>query len=300
MTVRFCYLVSSILVLAFSTSALGQLNLARPHIDSIAREARGRVGVAAIDLKNGDTLSVRGDDHFPMQSVYKFPLALAVLDRIDAGVMRLSTTVHLNKADLPEDTWSPLRDRYPSGNVDLPLDSLLQYSVAQSDNNGCDKLFSLLGGTGVVDGFVHRLGIADMSIVATEAEMRREWSVQYRNWSTPKAMAMLLQKFHSKQILSAPSTDYLWDVMVRTSTAPRRLKGMLPKETIVAHKTGSSGTNEKGIAAATNDVGIIVLPDHRTVALAVFVTDSDASDESRDEVIASVARAIWDAFSSQP
>jgi hypothetical protein len=67
----------------------------------------------------------------------------------------------------------------------------------------------------------------------------------------------------------------------------------------VAHKTGSSGTNDSGVAAATNDVGIIAFPDGRHVALAVFVSDSDASEEGRDSVIAAIARTIWDAYSPQ-
>lgn len=72
---------------------------------------------------------------------------------------------------------------------------------------------------------------------------------------------------------------------------------MLPAGTVVAHKTGSSGTNEKGVSAATNDAGIIEFPDGRRVALVVFVSESDASDAERDVVIAATARAVWDAYS---
>jgi beta-lactamase class A len=59
------------------------------------------------------------------------------------------------------------------------------------------------------------------------------------------------------------------------------------------HKTGSSGT-VNGMTAATNDIGLITLPDGRRLAIAVFVTDSSAEDATRDGVIARIAKAAYD------
>jgi len=255
------------------------------------------VGIAVIDLNKGDTLTVRGEEHFPMQSVYKLPLALAVLDQVDKGTMALTQNIHITKADLHPDTWSPLRERYSAKDVDLPLDSILMYTVSYSDNNACDILFRFLGGTAIVDQYVRKLGIMSMAIVTTEEEMRQGWNVQYRNWSSPRATANLLQLFYKGKILSERCRDYLWRLMVNSSTTPGRIKGLLPLGAVVPHKSGSSGTNDSGIAAATNDIGLIVFPDGRCVALVVFITESNASDEERDKVIATVARAIWDVYS---
>jgi beta-lactamase class A len=66
---------------------------------------------------------------------------------------------------------------------------------------------------------------------------------------------------------------------------------------VVAHKTGSSGTRN-GVTAATNDIGIITLPEGRHLAVAVFLTESRANDAARDKVIARVARAAWDTWGS--
>ncbi len=277
-------------------TASGQLNSIRVKVDSIALNADGKVGIAIIDLNTGDTLTVRGEDHFPMQSVYKFPLALAILDQVDKGTIALTQTIQISKVDLHPDTWSPLRDTYSSKEIDLTLDSIIMYTVSHSDNNACDILFRIIGGTVMVDKYIHGLGIMNMAIAATEEEMHREWDVQYRNWSSPRAMAELLQLFHQGKILSERNRGYLWQLMVQSSTTPGRIKGLLPKDAIVLHKSGSSGTNDNGIAAATNDIGIIVFPDGRCVALVVFITDSNASDEVRDKVIASIARVVWDVF----
>jgi beta-lactamase class A len=279
------------------TSAVGQLTSVRAKVDSIVAIAKGIVGIAVIDLNKGDTLTMRGEERFPMQSVYKFPLALTVLDQVDKGTMALTQNIHITKADLHPDTWSPLRDTYPAKDIDLSLDSLLVYTVSHSDNNGCDILFRLLGGTAIVDQYVHKLGIMNMAIVATEEEMHQGWDVQYHNWSSPRAMAKLLQLFSKGNILSERSRNYLWRLMISSSTTPGRIKGLLPLGAVVAHKSGSSGTNDNGIAAATNDIGFIVFPDGRSVALVVFITESNASDEERDKVIASIARAVWDVYS---
>lgn len=291
---RFAYfsliiLLSSMRVFAFGDSL-------RAEIEHIIGGVNGKVGVAVLGVENGGTLTIKGTDKFPMQSVFKFPLAISVLNQVDKKKLSLDQKIHLKKSDLLPNTWSPLRDKYPGGNVDITLDELLKITVSQSDNNGCDILFRLMGGPKKVGKYIHSLGIKDISIVATEEEMHKDWSVQYRNFSTPAAMAKLLHKFFTGSVLSEKSREYLYQVMVSTSTGVGRLKGALPEGTIVAHKTGSSGENEKGIAAATNDVGIITLPDGSHVIVVVFVSDSTADEKTRDAVIAKIAKAVWSAF----
>jgi beta-lactamase class A len=63
----------------------------------------------------------------------------------------------------------------------------------------------------------------------------------------------------------------------------------------VAHKTGTDATRN-GLTRATNDVGIVTLPDGRHLAVAVFVKDSTADETTRDRAIAGVARAAYDAW----
>jgi beta-lactamase class A len=280
---------SSLNVFAFGDSL-------KTKIEHFADSAEGKVGVAILDVENYDTLTINGSSKFPMQSVFKFPLALAILDHVDKGIFSLEQKIHLNKEDLLAGTWSPLRDKYPEGNVDVTLDELLTLTVSQSDNNGCDILFRLIGGVEKVEQYVHQLGIRDIAIVANEAEMHRDWQVQYRNWSSPAAMAQLLHKFFYSKILTEKSRGYLYQIMVKTNTNPRRLKGMLPEGTIVAHKTGSSGENENGLAAATNDVGIITLPNGKHIIITVFVSDSRADEKTRNSIIAKIAKAVWDNY----
>ena len=84
--------------------------------------------------------------------------------------------------------------------------------------------------------------------------------------------------------------------MVETTTGPKRLNGLLPKGTIVAHKTGSSGADDSGITAALNDIGIVTLPDGRKFAIAVFVSNSKENEETNERIIADISKMAWDYF----
>ncbi len=280
--------------------ASAQLESSRGRITEIAAGIQARVGVAVVDIETGDTLTVDGSGRYPMQSVYKFPLALAVLQRVDSGTLSLDRKVHVAKSDLRPDTWSPMRKKYPEGNVDIPLAEVIWYTVSLSDNNGCDILFRMMGGPDSVQTHIHAVGVTEIGIVSTEEEMQREESLQYRNWCSPAAMGLLLRKFYRGEVLSDSSTSFLRRIMEETTTGPRRIRGMLPEGTVVAHKTGSSGVDYKGLVAATNDVGVVTLPSGRRVAIAVFVSDARSEEKACEDVIARTARAVWDAYAAAP
>jgi beta-lactamase class A len=287
-------LATAFIALAPAGRAAAQTPTLDSQLAAIAARADGQVGMAVRDLETGQQVLVNGRARFPMQSVFKFPLALAVLHRVDRGEFTLDQVVHISREQLLPGTWSPIRDAHPDASVDLTLADLLRFVVSQSDNNGCDALFRLMGGTAAVDREVRQLGGRDFAIAATEEEMHRDWQVQFRNWAQPEALVDLLERFDRRHILSETSRAFLWKAMVETTTGPGRLKGRLSKDVIVAHKTGASGKNERGVSAAVNDIGILVLPNGRHIAIAVLVTGATAADEASERVIADVARAVVD------
>jgi len=274
----------------FSVSIFAQ----KTEIEKIIKESKGTIGVAIKDLSNGKTLVFNKNHKFPMQSVYKFPLAMAVLHEVDKGKFALDQKILVTKKDLLPNTWSPMREKYPEGNVELTLAEILSFTVSQSDNNGCDILFRLLGGTANVDKYIKSLGIKDMSIVATEEEMHAAWDVQYTNWSKPKAMLKLLEIFNKGNKLSKSSNEFLWKIMTETSTGPNRIKGFLPSDVSVAHKTGTSGTNAQGITSAINDVGIVNLSNGKKFAIVVFVSNTPDDTKTAESIIAKISKIMWD------
>jgi beta-lactamase class A len=283
----------------FTYPSFGQTDSLKNKIEQILKTKNAFVGVSIRGIESEDSLNINGEIHFPMQSVFKFHIALAVLDKIDRGELSLDQEIFISKSELLPNTWSPIRDKYPDGNIKLTLAEIIKYTVAISDNNGCDILLKIIGGTEEVEKYIHKLGIHDISITYNEEEMHKNWDAQFSNWTTPIAATDLLVAFYIKNILSDSSFNFLLKTMIETSTGKNRIKGQLPEGTIVAHKTGSSGTNNKGITAAANDMGIITLPDGKHFAISVFVTNSKENDKTNEKIISDIAKITWDYFVSQ-
>ncbi|HEY5326730.1 MAG TPA: class A beta-lactamase, subclass A2 [Mucilaginibacter sp.] len=267
----------------------------RNQIALITKPVNGIVGISVLGLENKDTLTYNGNARLVMESVMKFPMALTVLHLVDTGKLSLGQMVHITKRELPKNTYSPLRDKYPKG-VDLPLSVVLGYMVSESDNNACDILLKLIGGTKRVQSFMLQLGIRGIAVRASEADIASARELEYVNWAKPFEMTALLDQFYNGKALTKNSTGFLYKLMTETITGPMRLKGLLPAGTILAHKTGTSGTDAAGLTPATNDVGIITLPDGKHLAIAVFVCNSTNDEATREGVIAKVAKAVYDFY----
>lgn len=286
-----------VLLLFVQNIAFAQQAELKSEIETISKQAKGIVGVGIMDLKTKETLLINQDHKFPMQSTFKFPLAIAVLDLIDKGKYKLDQKIHVTQSQLEKNTHSPMRDKYEGQDFDITVGELLSYSVSESDNNACDILFGLAGGTKKVNDYIHSLGVRDIAIVATEKEMAMDgWKTQYYNYARPSAYVQLLQIAYERKKLSKEGHDFLWTTLLEGPTGLKRIKGMLPKGTQVAHKTGTSGTNDKGVAAATNDVGIVKLPNGKDIAIVVFVSDATADIDTRELVIAQIAKAAWNYY----
>jgi len=288
------FLISSILFSIFITSAFAQTDSLRNRIKRIITTKKADIGVAIYGFENKDTLSINGNKHFPMQSVFKFHIALAVLNEVDKGRLSLDQEVYIKHSDLLLKIWSPLREDFPNGDIKLRLSEILSYTVSKSDNNGCDILLRLIGGVKTVQNYIDSLGLKDFSIQASEEEMAKEWNVQFSNWTTPISSLQLLKKFYDRKILSKTSCDYLWKILVETSTGVHRIKGQLPPNTQVAHKTGTSDTNKEGLTAAVNDIGIVTLPNGKHFAICVFVSNTLENIETNEKIIADITKLYWD------
>jgi beta-lactamase class A len=272
----------------------------RQKIEDIVSTKKAIVGISIIGDDGKDTLSVNGDAHFPLQSVFKFHIALALLSEIDKGKFALNQKITIEKKDLLPNLYSPIRDKYPDG-ATLTLAEIMEYTVSASDNVGCDLMLKLIGGPQVVEDYLVKNGCKDVSIKINEEVQQANWDLQFQNWTTPKSASDVLLKFYKNKpkLLRKKSYNYIWNVMRGTQTGKNRLKGQLPKETVVAHKTGTSGTNKEGITAAVNDIGIVFLPNGRYFFISIFVANSKENAETNEKIIADVAKATWDYFVSK-
>ncbi|MBX7042765.1 MAG: class A beta-lactamase, subclass A2 [Ignavibacteria bacterium] len=285
-----------LLVIASKSFAQSPESL-RSKILQIASDKNAVVGVSVVGNDEGDTVSLNGNSYFPMQSVFKYHIAVTVLSQIGQGRFPLDRNIELRGKDLLPGLWSPLREENPDGG-NFPVSKLIEYAVSKSDNAGCDALLRLIGGPEAVEEYFISNGITDISVRLNEEQMQSDWDLMFQNRTTPKAASEALIKFYYNTggLLSESSHDFIWKVMKETGTGANRLKGQLPEGTIVAHKTGSSGTNKDGLTAAVNDIGIVFLPDGKYFFISVFVTNSTESEETNERIIAEIAKAAWDYF----
>src|SRR5207248_11255483 len=158
------------------------------EIMGIAALAKGRVGLAAVLLETGELIaSLKSQDHFPMQSVYKLPISMAVMKQVEAGKIKLEQKVRIAKEDyVGHAAHSPIRDKYPKG-TELTVTELLRFALSESDGTASDVLMKLAGGHEAVQAYLRELEIKDMVVLDTEQSFIQDHSLQYRNFATPDA-----------------------------------------------------------------------------------------------------------------
>ncbi len=288
-----------VLLFLFCTTFVAAQNISlKKQINTITK---GKNATVAVSVKGIDFPfqfdNSNASKKLPMLSVFKYHIACAVLDEVDKGKLSLKQKILVKKSDLMENTWSPIREKYPEGNVELTLDEILKFTVSQSDNNGCDILLRLIGGTETVQKFMDSKNVKDFQIKYNEEWMHKGVEYLYQNYTTTKSLAALLKSFYEQQIISPESTEYLYKIMLETSTGTNKLKEQLPKSS-VAHKTGSSGKQDN-LTIAENDSGIVTLPNGKHYSIVVFVINSTEAETVNCKMISDISKAVYDDLSSK-
>jgi beta-lactamase class A len=171
----------------------------RQRIEKIARAAQGRVGVSATVLETGQSMALNGKQRFPMQSVYKLPIGMAVLAQVDRGKVKLDRKIRIEASDVVP--VSAVLDQKALGK-EFSVAELLKYMISDSDNTACDALLRLIGGPQVVTPYLQSLSVSDIIVANTEKELAQDKAVQYRNYATPDATVVLLRALHEGRGLS--------------------------------------------------------------------------------------------------
>jgi len=298
-------------------------------LSAIASSFDGTVAVGVRHLRTGAFASIHGSTRLPMMSVFKLPLAVVALSMVEEGRWTLDQRIEISEAELRPGV-SPIADEWMKGEHAPTLETMLVRVIQDSDNTAGDKLVSLEGGGNAVTQHLRSLGIAGIDVAEQEIEIfaRLEcpgvaapptgWTFPAidacpkptpaehlaaarheietaPNGATPDALVDLLASIDRGTILSGKSRAFLHDTLAGTQTGPRRLRAGLPPGTRLEHKTGTGGLVE-GLDVATNDVGIVSLPDGGRFAIAVLTAGSHRDDAAREAVIASLARAAWEHF----
>lgn len=299
---------------------------AEAEIARIAPMAQGGVGVAAVHLGSGSRLDFNEAMEFPMASTVKVPVALTVLDHVDKGKLKLSTMLEVAPREM--NPSGPVGDEFFYPGVALSVHNLLDPMITRSDNTATDVLFRAVGGPPAVAAHLQALGVSGIRVSRTIRDLLKvlyglppladdqslmgymralppdelatvrarayapnpDYSNDPRDQSTPSGMLDLLARIWRAEGVSAAARDVLLPIMQRTTTGLRRIRGRLPPGVMVADKTG-------GACGTTNDIGFVTLPGGRgTLALAIYVKESPLPNTGREDVIADIARLVYDYY----
>ena len=260
-------LLLSVLALAAQPAAAASspnLLSLEQQLSSMVAGNSADVGIAALDLNSGETVSIKGNTPFPMASTVKVAVAALYLAQVDNGRRSLDDVINGQSARI-----------------------LMKRMLVHSDNRATDILLADLGGPRAVHDWLQDNGVKGLRVDRTIGELlhskRDLWD--RRDSSTPVAMVDLLRRIYRAELIKPQSRNYLLDLMAQCETGKNRMKALLPSGTPVEHKTGT-------LDGLTDDVGFITMPDGHRVAVAIFTRGGT----DRPRTIAETARVIYDGF----
>ena len=274
----------TIILLSAALTQISAADSLKQNIREFISQYDATVGVAVIT--DGDTTEINCGRTYPLASVMKFPQALAACDAMQEKGTPLDSIISLTKFDLHENTYSPIKELFPEG-TEMPIDSLLFYSIAKSDNNACDKIFSTFISPAATEEYLRKSGFESFTVSVTEDDMHRNPSAINSNSATPTDVAALFQRFADGKMLSGEYFRSVWNALVNCQAG-----------SIILHKTGTGFRDGNGRITAQNDAGWIRLPDGTEYSIAVFITGSAESDTTNSAIIAGISGIVCDYFNA--
>lgn len=289
-----------------------------------ARAQPASMEIAVQNLANGEVWAWNGDKAFPMQSVFKAPLAAALLSEVDLGRLSLDETITLEEPDISP-AHSPVADAWP-GVTTYTVRDLLERTVSDSDNTAADVLMRRIGGPGALTAWLRGRGIKDIRVDRYERELQPElngmasFRIAWKGWPafeaarnrvpesvrraatarylvdprdtmTASGGLNFLRKLALGELVSKRSTAMLLQMMGETRFGPKGLAASLPEGAGLAHKSGVSAT-DLGLTPVVNDIGILTLKDGRRYAVIVFLLGTPQDEAAQDKTFADVMRVI--------
>lgn len=276
------------------TEAANPDNELTERLQAICDRANGTVALSVVHIESGKSISINGKSKLSLYSVFKLPVAIAVLKAVEENRLKLDQKIHVTPSELVPGT--PGNNALWQKPVDRTVAELIEISISRSDNTSTDKLLQLIGGPSTVTERLRSLGFQNLDIHSTIAQYIK--TRENPNTGSANDLAQLLVQLHQGKIVQTSQQNLLIQYMQRANTGLNRLRGDLPAGTLVADKTGSGELDEATQAPkATNDVGLIQLPSGRgNLAIAVLVNNSKLSAAAQEKLIAEIARASYDFF----
>lgn len=255
-------------------------------------QGNARLGVCLLDTATGEFTGHRVDERFAMCSTFKLPLVAAVLREADRGRIDLDEILPYSRADLLP--WAPVTGRHvDEGGLSIAV--LAQAAQERSDGVAANLLVRRMGGPPAVTAKFREMGDPVTRLDRYEPELGLVLSADLRDTTSPLAMAQLVSRITTGDVLRPESRDRLLQWMQDTNTGARRLRAGLPADWRSGNKTGTG--RAEGTTNKCNDVAITFPPRRSPIIVAAYFDSGEytAQVEARHEaVLAEVGRIAAD------
>jgi beta-lactamase class A len=141
---------------------------AQAQLTKLERSLASRLGVFALNTANGDRLSYRADEYFPMCSTFKVLLASAILKRSTQIDGLMQQRIKYQQRDLV--TYSPITKQHIEDG--MTVDALCAAAIQYSDNTASNLLMKIIGGPGAVTTFARSIGDLQFRLVGVASRKR--------------------------------------------------------------------------------------------------------------------------------
>jgi beta-lactamase class A len=197
----------------------------------------GTLGVELYNTVTGMAVGLNSDRRFGHASSFKLSLAALLLQRHAAGLIDADRWVTWTEADMLE--YAPFtRERLASG---ATLRELARATQVTSDNPAANILLRELGGPAALTAFWRSIGDEVSRVDRYEPEMNIVPPAEFRDTTTPAAMARTVAKLIYGDALPEAERAELKSWMIATETGARRVRAGLPEGWVAGDKTGTSG-----------------------------------------------------------
>lgn len=262
MQLKFIYKVGAtvptlFLLLSMTITAQGQL-----LSDSLTTYLRGLPAGARVSLSvkslsdNNVAFKHRADERVPSASVIKLPIMLEAMERVKAGTLNLDKIYFLKASD--KVGGSGVLQNYPDQSR-VSYRELLRLMMVESDNTATNIFINLLS-RDAINQRIRTIGLkqSQLNRIMMDTLAAREGR---ENYVTAQEMSTLVEKIYRNQVATPKLCLEMIDVLKQVP-GPLTISRLLPKGTVVAHKTGT-------LTYVRGDVGIVYAKE--PFLLSVFV-----------------------------
>ena len=257
-------------------------------LTALEAASNGRIGLSAVNTKNGKRLEYRANERFPFCSTFKTIAAAAILKKSAHETGLLKKRITFDQRTVTQSGYGPITGKHIADGMTIA--ELCAATMQYSDNAAVNLLMQELGGPAEVTAFARSIGDDIFRLDRWEPELNTAVPGDERDTTTPAAMERTLQHLVLGTALGKTQREQLRTWLKGNKTGDKRIRAGVPKNWVVGDKTGT------GSYGTTNDAGVLWLPNGATIVATIYFTQHDKDAPARDDVIEAVARIMASAL----